>query len=318
MNINKELRYKLAPQMKVYDSLGYRFLPYIMFTQPPNFRSEVLNTDERGFRFNSKVTKKSIFGEIKKNETILFLGGSTAFGVGSTKDENSITGILEKKSKLRYFFETNKKTICVPCYLDSQKDLEIIAKSELRKSNISLSSEALNLLIEKSNSDRGNLKNEIEKIKAYLLNKTNIELSEIKSLINFSGDYKSDILVNECLCGNISQYKKIISELYINTVNQILLLRILSNKIHRLIKIKTNKSKSSNEDNLINSIKPSIFWKERPLVKKQLSIWELNDLIKMIKEINNTELLCKKNPQISNSIFFNFFTEICKKANNFS
>ena len=55
MNINKELRYKLAPQMKVYDSLGYRFLPYIMFTQPPNFRSEVLNTDERGFRFNSKV-----------------------------------------------------------------------------------------------------------------------------------------------------------------------------------------------------------------------------------------------------------------------
>ena len=74
MNINKELRYKLAPQMKVYDSLGYRFLPYIMFTQPPNFRSEVLNTDERGFRFNSKVKKKSIFDEIKKNETILFLG----------------------------------------------------------------------------------------------------------------------------------------------------------------------------------------------------------------------------------------------------
>ena len=102
MNINKELRYKLAPQMKVYDSLGYRFLPYIMFTQPPNFRSEVLNTDERGFRFNSKVTKKSIFDEIKKNETILFLGGSAAFGVGSTKDENSITGILEKKSECNF------------------------------------------------------------------------------------------------------------------------------------------------------------------------------------------------------------------------
>ena len=107
---------------------------------------------------------------------------------------------------MRNFFETNKKTICIPCYLDSQKDLEIIAKSELRKNSISLSNEAINLLIEKSNSDRGNLRNEIEKIKAYLLNKKNIELGEIKSLINFSGDYKSDILVNECLCGNISQY----------------------------------------------------------------------------------------------------------------
>ena len=50
--------------------------------------------------------------------------------------------------------------------------------------------------------------------------------SLIKSLINFSGNHKSENFINECLCGNISQYKKIISELYINTFNQILLLRI--------------------------------------------------------------------------------------------
>ena len=219
---------------------------------------------------------------------------------------------------MRSFFETSKKTICIPCYLDSQKDLEIIAQSEFRKNNISLSSEAINLLIEKSNSDRGNLKNEIEKIKAYLLNKKNIELSEIKSLINFSGNYKSDILVNECLCGNISQYKKIISELYINTVNQILLLRFLSNKAQRLFKIKEQESKSNNLDSLINIYKPAVFWKEKTLIKKQLSIWNIDKLEKMISGINNTELLCKKKPHISKVIFFNFFLKICTKANNYS
>ena len=31
-----------------------------------------------------------------------------------------------------------------------------------------------------------------------------------------------------------------------------------------------------------------------------------------------TELQCKKNPQNSNIIFFNFFDNICKKASNFS
>ena len=69
---------------------------------------------------------------------------------------------------------------------------------------------------------------------------------------------------------------------------------------------------------LISSVKPAIFWQEKPLVKKQLTIWKLNELKKMINEINNTELLCKKNPQISNSIFFNLFNSICKKANSFS
>ena len=282
--------------------------------------SEVLNNEENFFNL---IYSGSLFSQ-KKIITIYEATDKIAKKINDVynkypKDVFLIfcSDILEKKSKLRAFFEKNKKTICVPCYLDNEKDLKIIAQSELKKNNITLSSETINLLIEKSNSDRNNLRNEIEKIKSYSLNKKKIEHDEIKSLINFSGEYKSDILVNECLSGNISQYKKIASELYANTVNQILLLRILSNKIHRLLKIKEQENMSNNLENLINASRPAIFWKEKPLVKKQLSIWNLNDLKKLIGDINNTELLCKKNPQSSNSIFFNFFSGICKKANNF-
>ena len=285
------------------------------------YENEILNNEENFYNF---VYTGSLFGN-KKIITIFEATDKIIKKISNVFDKSPenvlviiFSGILEKKSKLRNFFEKSKETICIPCYLDSEKDLEIIAQSEFRKNNISLSRDAINLLIEKSNSDRNNLRNEIEKIKSYSLNKKNLELNEIKSLINFSGDYKSDILVNECLCGNISQYKKIISELYLNTVSQILLLRILSNKAQRLLKIKEQKNKSNNLDNLINNTKPSIFWKEKPLVKKQLSLWSLNELKKMIGGINNTELLCKKNPQISKAIFFNFFLEICTKTNNYS
>ena len=145
---------------------------------------------------------------------------------------------MEKKSKLRIFFEKEEKTICTPCYLDNEKDLEIIAITELKNNNIKLPREAINLLIEKSNSDRDNLKNEMKKIISYSLNKKNLDIYEIKSLINFSGNYKSESFINECLSGNLKQYKKIISEIYIGAINHVLLLRILSNKINRLLKIK--------------------------------------------------------------------------------
>ena len=227
-------------------------------------------------------------------------------------------GSLEKKSKLRNFFEKEKTTVCIPCYLDNERDLENIARLELNKSNIVLSRECINLLIEKSNSDRNNLKNEIEKIKCYSLNKKNIDLDEVRYLTNFSGDYKSDNLINECLCGHINQYKKILSELYSSAVNQILLLRILGNKIQRLVNIKNQLNESNTIDNLIGAAKPPIFWKEKPIVKEQLSIWDLIDLKNLIVEINNTELLCKKNPTLSKAIFFNLFTKICKKASNYS
>ena len=285
------------------------------------YETEIINNEEN---FYNLIYSQSLFSN-KKIITISEASDKIMKKISSVYDEYPenvfviiFSNILEKKSKLRNFFETRKKTICIPCYLDSEKDLEVIAHSEFKKNNISLSREAINLVIEKSNSDRANLKNEIEKIKSYAINKKKLELNEIKYLINFAGDYKSDILVNECLCGNISQYKKIISELYINTVNQILLLRILSNKVQRLLNIKEQTNKSNNLDNLINISKPPIFWKDKPLVKKQLSIWSLADLKKIINGINDTELICKKKPQISKVIFFNFFLKICVKANNFS
>ena len=285
------------------------------------YENEILNNEENFYNF---VYSGSLFGN-KKIITIFEATDKIIKKISDVFDKSPenilviiFSGILEKKSKLRNFFETNKNIICIPCYLDSEKDLEIIAQSEFRKNNIVLSRESLNLLIEKSNFDRDNLRNEIKKIQAYSLNKKSLELNEIKSLINFSGVYKSDILVNECLCGHLPKYKKIISELYVNAGSQILLLRILSNKVQRLLKIKEQENKSNNLDNLVNTSKPAIFWKEKPLVKKQLSIWSLNNLKKIINGINSTELLCKKNPEISKIIFFDFFSKICTKANNFS
>tara|TARA_Y100001970_G_C14240519_1_gene864637 strand:+ start:1548 stop:2567 length:1020 start_codon:yes stop_codon:yes gene_type:complete len=285
------------------------------------YEDEILQNEEN---FYNSIFSKSLFS----NSKIIVVNEATDKIIKKISDiyeKNPgnvffiiISEILEKKSKLRTFFEKNKNTNCVACYLDSEKDLETITQVELKKNNISLSREIINLLIEKSNSDRNNLRNEIEKIKSYAVNKKKLEIDEIKLLINFSGDYKSDVLINECLCGNINEYKKIISELYTSAFNQIFLLRILSNKIQRLLRIKEQENGSSNVENLINSSKPPIFWKEKPLVKKQLAIWSLDQLKEIIVEINNIELLCKKNPQISNSIFFNFFSSTCKKANSFS
>ena len=35
--------------MKIYDNIGWKWLPFVMFSQVPNFRSQVLNTDINGF-----------------------------------------------------------------------------------------------------------------------------------------------------------------------------------------------------------------------------------------------------------------------------
>ena len=286
------------------------------------YENEIIEDEEN---FYNSIYSGSLFSDKK----ILIVNNVTdkivnqIQSVIDKKPDNTIliitSDILEKKSKLRNLFEKDKETICVPCYSDTSRDLAIIATNELKKNNLLLSQEIINLLVDKSNNDRINLKNELEKIKSYSLNKKNLDVDEIKLLINFAGEYKSENLINECLSGNILSYKKILSELYVNTINHIYFFRILSNKTQRLIDMKEkNKISNQNIDEILNSSKPPIFWKEKPIVKKQLTIWSLRDLKIIIKEINNNELLCKKNPLISKAIFFNFFTKICKKANNYS
>ena len=57
------------------------------------------------------------------------------------------------------------------------------------------------------------------------------------------------------------------------------MLRILGNKVQRLIKIKVFENDYKNIDELIEESRPIIFWKEKPIIKKQITIWKLSDLI---------------------------------------
>ena len=294
-----------------------------------NSNIELLNTYENDILENTENFYNSIYsGSLFSDKKIITINTGTdkltkiIENILEKKNKSVLliifATVLEKKSKLRNLFEKQNSTICIPCYLDNMRDLENIAKNELKKNNITLPREAINFLVEKSNQDRDNIKNEIEKIKSYAYTKKELELWEIKSIINFSGEYKSDNLINECLSGNTPQFKKILSELYLNTVNQIFLLRILSSKTQRLLKMKELEKNYKSVDELINNSKPIIFWQEKPIIKKQLSIWNLNDLKKIIYEINNIEILCKKKPQLSRMAAFDFFSRICIKANNYS
>ena len=74
--------------MEVYDKLIINWAPYLMFFNQPNFRSSVVNTDSRGFRFSGMMGKGD---NLTKSKSVnIFSGGSTAFGVGSTSDKNTI------------------------------------------------------------------------------------------------------------------------------------------------------------------------------------------------------------------------------------
>ncbi len=226
-----------------------------------------------------------------------------------------ITKRLDKKSKIRNFFEKENTVLVVPFYEDTPQTLLSIAKKILFENKISLSSENLNLIIERSQGDRINLKNELHKIINFSQNNKKIDLKDILKLTNLSENYSAGELVDRCLSKNKRGTLNILNENIPSNEDNILILRTFLNKLKRLRKLRLNFDQNNNIDQVINSFGPPIFWKDKNVIKQQIKIWELNNIERFIIDLNNAESLIKKNPQISNQIINNMILDKVKDIN---
>ena len=223
---------------------------------------------------------------------------------------------LEKKSKLRNFFEKKKNTIITPFYEDNYQTLISLAQNFIREKKIKISSQNINLIIERSKGNRINLKNELEKIAVYSLKKETINLDEILKLTNLAENYNISTLIDQCLAGNKKKTLQILNENNPSSEENILIVKIFLYKLKRLKKLKEILEINKNTESILSSYKPTIFWKDKEIIKQQLKIWTLKKLKDQIKEINELENQIKKNSQISNFTINNFIFDSLNSINN--
>ena len=217
--------------------------------------------------------------------------------------------ILDTKSKLRSMFEKRKDLICIPTYPDNNETLSKLTYNFFKKEDISISQENINMIIEKCNGDRSNLKNELNKVKNYTLNKKKISSEELLKLVNLSENYGLSELIDNCLAQNENKTIKILNENNYNTEDGIIILRTFLAKAKRILKLANQLERNNDINKTINSAKPPIFWKDKEIVKIQLSKWKLKQVKKLIKNINDLELEIKKNYNNSLFIISNFVLE---------
>ena len=221
--------------------------------------------------------------------------------------------ILEKKSKLRNLFEKDKELIVVPTYKDTTLGLLEIARKFFYNYKISISQEAINLLVGRCNGDRGHLRSELDKVLTYMHDRKNINLEEIYRLTNLSENFSINELVDSSLSKNHQKTSEIINESNYKLEDGMIILRTFLQRTKRLLNIYEKQNNNASFDSLINDYKPPIFWKDKPVVKKQLENWSKSKIKDLINNINKTEIYLKKNSSISLMLVFNFIYETSNK-----
>ena len=221
--------------------------------------------------------------------------------------------VLEKKSKLRNLFEKRRELVIVPTYKDSSITLVDIAKKFFSNYKISISQETINLLVNRCNGDRGHLKSELDKILIYIHDKKSINLEEIYKLTNLAENFSINELVDTSLSKNSQKTSDIINESNYKSEDGILILRTFLQRAKRLLNLYEKQNESTNLDILIDNYRPPIFWKDKPIIKKQLENWSMQRIKDLIININKTEEFLKKNSSISLMLVFNFIYETSER-----
>ena len=278
-----------------------------------NYIGEILKYDEQDIltnkdEFISSLLNKSLF----ETEKLIIISRGTdklITVIDEVLDRKEITAKiiikssnLEKKSKLRNLFEKEKNVICTPVYEDDSRSLNYIINNFLKDYKLSLSQEIKNILIERSNGDRINLKNELSKLKNLSITKKKLSIEDILKLSNLAENYSVFELSDNYLAKNSKKVSNILNENNYSSDDCILIIRTILNKSKRLLKIRNEVDNNKNIDQVISTIKPPIFWKEKEIVKKQAQSWSTNEVKDIIFKINDLEALVKKNT--ANSMLF--------------
>ena len=268
-----------------------------IFENSKIFYSELFNT--------SLFEKNKIFFLENVNEKILEI----IQDIQSNLENQKIylfTDILEKKSKLRSFFEKSKECAVIACYPDNEITIRNIALERLRGYD-GLSSVNINLILNHVSLDRIKLYNEIDKISSFFL-----ELSILLD-VNLIDDY--NYLKDEALNGNKRKTNDLLSDTILEDEKAFYYLTLINQRLQKLYELK--KSNEKNLEIAINNLKPPVFWKDKPHFVTQTKKWDVKKLNRLLKKTYEIEKKIKSKSFLNKQILLKeLIVSICETANS--
>ena len=223
------------------------------------------------------------------------------------------SSVLDKKSKLRGYLEKSTKNAIIPCYLDNEINLKNIILDKLFGFK-GLSAENLNLIIQNCNHDRVKLNNELDKIVVFFEKKV-LDKEKLELLLNLEVNDDFNSLRDEAILGNKIKTNKLLDNTIIEFDKSAFYLSLLNQRFRKLSEI-NNLAKTSNINQIINNIRPPIFWKDKPIITTQIKKWNSETINQIQKNIYITEIKTKSENLINKNILIKkLIVDICNLAN---
>lgn len=318
-NINIISKFKLVliygENIGLKDSLKKKLIIF-------NKEAEIINLYQEDFTKNKKVLLNEIENiSLFVEQKLILINQANEKNLDNIEDlkVNDLNlkiilfaDILDKKSKLRSYFEKNNNLAIIPCYNDTEITLRKLIQFELRDFK-NLNSNIINMIITYSNLNRKTVINNLDKIRTYFEKKI-ITDKELDALLNIDKDELFENIRDAALEGNKHKLNSLLDNFVFSNEDAHMYLNAINYRLLRLLEIH-KKSNGESFDVAINSIRPPIFWKDKSIYKKLLKTWDLSRVLEAVNYLSKIDNYIKKNSRLDKlTMVKNSITNICANS----
>ena len=222
---------------------------------------------------------------------------------------------LKMGSFLKYFQNVNNAFL-VPCYEEKTDTIYSKISDLFSKHKIDFSKEFVKNLILRFGSNSLTNEMEIEKLDVFLTNNKNITEEKIFILLSKNEEINLNKIIEHCSNGNVSDALAAFENIYENQSTSITLIRMFVNHFKVIEKILLLLKNDNNITNIIENIKPPIFFRKKEFIIFQCKVWNLKSVNIILNRLIDLEARCKLNHTIEKTLLSQFILSTSVLAKN--
>lgn len=208
-----------------------------------------------------------------------------------------LAGELTPRSKLRQFCEKSPQVAALPCYADDDQTVRQVVRETLAAEGVTVSGEALDYLTANLGSDRLVSRRELEKLALYM--KTpggkggEVSLDDARACVGDNGAFSLDQVSHALAAGDLAALRRAYQEAVEGDDGPIAVLRNAQRLFQRLHLAAAAVAQGQSVDQVVDGLRPPLFFKDKPIYAKALRNWPRGRLGTALEILTDAERACK-------------------------
>ncbi len=225
---------------------------------------------------------------------------------------------LRKGQALRELFEKAKNAGAIACYEDSAQDISGIISEQLGRNQLTISNDARMYLSQILGADRALSRSELEKLSLYCADKSNVELEDVEAICGDASALSLDEMIDATFEGKPAHADQRLDRLVTSGTAPQAIVSATSQHLIKMQQLANELANGRPAKQVVDAMRPPIFWKRKDSFVRQLSTWQPKDLEVAQANLRDAELQTRQYPGLANVIVHRAILSLASRASRFS